>query len=91
MRERILDAIYKKLEENPDDLRLQRQIVLLNKSHISTIHAFCLEVIKNNFYKTNISPNFRLASTPEIELLKMETLEEVLILCMKKKMKNLKN
>ena len=77
MRERILDAIYKKLEENPNDLRLQRQIVLLNKSHISTIHAFCLEVIKNNFYKTNISPNFRLASTPEIELLKMETLEEV--------------
>lgn len=77
MRERVLDAIYKKLEENPDNQILQRQIVLLNKSHISTIHAFCLEVIKNNFYKTNISPNFRLANTPEIELLKMEVLEEV--------------
>ena len=77
MRERVLDAIYKKLEENPDNQILQRQIVLLYKSHISTIHAFCLEVIKNNFYKTNISPNFRLANTPEIELLKMEVLEEV--------------
>ena len=77
MRERILDAIYSKLEKNPNDLRLQRQIVLLNKSHISTIHAFCLEVIKNNFYKTNISPNFRLANTPEIELLRMEVLEDV--------------
>ena len=31
MRERILDAIYKKLEENPEDERLQRQITLLNK------------------------------------------------------------
>ena len=77
MRERVLDAIYKKLEDNPDNLMLQKQIVLLNKSHISTIHAFCLEVIKNNFYKTDISPNFRLANTPEIELLKMEVLEEV--------------
>ena len=77
MRERVLDAIYKKLEKDPDNQMLQRQIVLLNKSHISTIHAFCLEVIKNNFYKTNISPNFRLANTPEIELLKMEVLEEV--------------
>ncbi len=77
MRERVLEAIYKKIEERPDDLNLQKQIVLLNKSHISTIHAFCLEVIKNNFYKTNISPNFRLANTPEIELLRMETLEEV--------------
>ena len=77
MRERVLDAIYDKLEKNPEDTNLQKQIVLLNKSHISTIHAFCLEVIKNNFYKTNISPNFRLASTPEIELLRMEVLEDV--------------
>lgn len=77
MRERVLDAIYKKLEDEPDNLNLQKQIILLNKSHISTIHAFCLEVIKNNFYKTEISPNFRLANTPEIELLRMEVLEEV--------------
>ena len=77
MRERVLDAIYKKLESDPNNLRLQKQIVSLNKSHISTIHAFCLEVIRNNFYKTNISPNFRLANTPEIELLKMEVIEDV--------------
>ena len=77
MRERVLDVIYKKLEEESDNFRLQKQIILLNKSHISTIHAFCLEIIKNNFYKTDISPNFRLANTPEIELLRMEVLEEV--------------
>ena len=77
MRERVLDALYKKIEKNPDDFNLQRQIVLLNKSHISTIHAFCLEVIKNNFYKTEISPSFRLANTPEIELLRMEVLEDL--------------
>ncbi len=77
MRERILKAIYEKLEKEPDNSNLQRQILLLNKANISTIHAFCLDVIKNNFYQTDISPNFRLASAPEIELLKMEVLEEV--------------
>lgn len=77
MRERVLDAIYKKLNEEKENTNLQRQILLLNKSHISTIHSFCLEVIRNNFYKTNLSPNFRLADTAEIELLKMEVLEEV--------------
>ncbi len=76
MRERVLDAIYKKIDKEPDNVNLRRQIILLNKSNISTIHAFCLEVIKNNFYKIDISPNFRLASTPEIELLQMETLEQ---------------
>ena len=77
MRERILEAIYKKIEEEPENNNLQRQILLLNKASISTIHAFCLDVIKNNFYQTDISPNFRLANTPEIELLKMEVLEEI--------------
>ena len=77
MRERILEAIYKKIENEPENTNLQRQILLLNKASISTIHAFCLDVIKNNFYQTDISPNFRLANTPEIELLKMEIIEEI--------------
>ena len=77
MRERILDAIYKKIEENPDNEQLQRQIVLLNKASICTIDSFCLDVIKNNFYEINISPNFRIGDNAEIELLKQESLEEL--------------
>ena len=77
MRERILEALYKELDINPQNSNIQKQIVMLNKANISTIHAFCLDVIKNNFYQTNISPNFRLASTPEIELLKTEVLEDL--------------
>lgn len=76
MRERVLDAIYKKLEEEPNNTNLRKQIILLNKSNISTIHAFCLEVIKNNFYKIDVSPNFKLAGGPERDLLQMETLEQ---------------
>ena len=77
MRERILDAIYRKIEEMPDDVNLQRQINLLNKADICTIHAFCLEVIKNNFYEIDVSPNFRIGDTTEIELLKQEVLEKL--------------
>ena len=77
MRERVLDAIYSKLEENPGDERLQRQITLLNKASICTIDSFCLDVIKNNFYETDISPNFRIADTAEINLLKQDVLEEL--------------
>lgn len=78
MRERILDAIYKKLEINPNDENLQRQITLIGKASICTIDSFCLEVIRNNFYELeNISPNFRIADTTEIELLKQEIIEEI--------------
>ncbi len=77
MRERILEAIYKKIEENPSDVRLQRQITLLNKANISTIHSFCLDVIRNYFYELDISANFRIGDTAEIELLKQDVLEDL--------------
>ncbi len=78
MRERVLDAIYKKLDENPNDEKLLRQITLLNKASICTIDSFCLEVVRNNFYELeNIAPNFRIADTTEIELLKQEVIEDI--------------
>lgn len=77
MRERILKAIYKKIEEHPNNAHLQKQVILLNRANISTIHAFCLEVIKNNFYEIDISPNFRIGDTAEMELLKQDSIDEV--------------
>lgn len=80
MRERILNAIYKKIDESESDeeiQNLQKQVVLLNKASICTIDSFCLDVVRNNFFEIDISPNFRIADTAEIELLKQEVLEEL--------------
>ncbi len=77
MRERILDAIYEKLEQNPEDSNLHRQITLLNKASICTIHSFCLDVIRNNFYEIDTSANFRIGDTAEIELLKNDVLADL--------------
>ena len=82
MRERILKSIYKIIDsEEPQDEEsinhLQRQITLLNKASICTIDSFCLDVIKNNFFEIEISPNFRIADTAEIDLLKQEILEKL--------------
>ena len=78
MRERVLEAIYQKLDETPENEHLQKQITLLNKASICTIDSFCLDVVRNHFYELeNISPNFRIADTTEIELLKQEVLEDM--------------
>ena len=78
MRERVLDAIYKKSEEEPENENLLKQITLLNKASICTIDSFCLEVVRNYFYELeNISPNFRIADTSEIELLKQEVIDDI--------------
>ena len=77
MRERILDAIYKKIEQDPNDLHLQKQITLLSKASICTIDSFCLDIVKSYFYEIDITPNFRIADNAELELLKMETIDEI--------------
>ena len=77
MRERVLDAIYKKLDEEPENENLQRQLILLGKANICTIHSFCLDVIRNNFYTIDLPSNFRIATEEEVSLLKQEVLEDL--------------
>ena len=77
MRERVLNAIYKKIDEDPENEKLQRQITLLNKASICTIDSFCLDVVRNNFFEIDIAPNFRIGDTTEIEILKQDVLEDL--------------
>ncbi|MCR3759068.1 helicase-exonuclease AddAB subunit AddA [Clostridium felsineum] len=77
MRERIGDAIVKKLSEKPNSRIIQKQLALIGKSKITTIHSFCLNVIKNNFHMLDLDPDFRVGDETEITLLKNETLEEL--------------
>ena len=77
MRERVLNAIYKKIDEDPENEKLQRQVTLLNKASICTIDSFCLDVVRNNFFEIDIAPNFRIGDTTEIEILKQDVLEDL--------------
>ncbi|MHB1127997.1 MAG: helicase-exonuclease AddAB subunit AddA [Bacillota bacterium] len=77
MRERIAEAISSVLEKNPASQNMQRQLTLLNKASITTIHSFCLEVIRNNFQRINIDPGFRIADQTEAALLKLDVLHEL--------------
>ncbi len=77
MRERIGVAISKAIEENKESKNIHRQLALLNKASITTIHSFCLEVIRNNFQSIDIDPKFRILDETEATLLKSETLNEL--------------
>jgi len=77
MRERIAEAISTQLERNPGSANIQRQLILLGKASITTIHSFCLEVVRANFQHINIEPGFRVADETESRLMKLEALSEV--------------
>ncbi|HHV60511.1 MAG TPA: helicase-exonuclease AddAB subunit AddA [Clostridiaceae bacterium] len=77
MRERIGNAIIKLLNTSADQENLKRQLTLLTRANITTIHSFCLDVIKNNFHQLDVDPGFRIADETETTLIKMEALEEL--------------
>jgi ATP-dependent helicase/nuclease subunit A len=78
MRERIGDAINKKLEEDADNMHLQRQSTLIHNAQITTIHSFCLYVIRNHFHTIGLDPGFRIGDEGELKLLKSDVIEELL-------------
>ncbi|MCF6136769.1 helicase-exonuclease AddAB subunit AddA [Pseudalkalibacillus berkeleyi] len=78
MRKRIGIALEKELKEKPGSLHLRRQLTLLNRASISTLHSFCIEVLRKYYYQLDLDPNFRIADETEVELIRQEVLEELL-------------
>ncbi|MCI9576479.1 MAG: helicase-exonuclease AddAB subunit AddA [Clostridiales bacterium] len=78
MKERIGERLAELLEKNPSDRQLQRQQMLLQRANISTIHSFCSDLVRENFYKLNISPDFRILEEHEWKLLREQAMAQVL-------------
>lgn len=82
MRERIREALEKKLEEEAMDSvvreHLMRQTSLLQNAQITTIHSFCQYVIRNHFHTIDLDPGFRIADEGEQKLLRNDVLDVLL-------------
>ncbi|OAB34224.1 helicase-exonuclease AddAB subunit AddA [Paenibacillus glacialis] len=77
MRQRIREALDKELEKEPDNAHLRRQLALLGKASITTLHSFCMEVIRRYYQWIPLNPGFRILNENEAELLRQEILEEL--------------
>ncbi len=78
MKKKIAAAINREFLADPKNEHLKLQRILINSANISTIHSFCLEVIKANIHKTDIPVNFSIVSEIENTMLKEQALSEVL-------------
>lgn len=78
MRERILKAIEDAIELNPDNEHLQKQMSYIHNAKITTLHSFCLNLVREHFDIPDIDPGFRVADNGEIELIKSDTIKEVM-------------
>lgn len=77
MRERIGSALADALEANPSSENLQKQMALLDRASIMTLHSFCLEVVRSHFHSLDLDPVFRIADETESTLMRLDVLEEL--------------
>ena len=78
MKERIHNAIEKALEQQPENVHLQRQATLIHQAQITTIHQFCLSVIRDYFHTIDLDPGFRVGDEGELKLLKRDVANDVI-------------
>lgn len=77
MRERVSKAIENKLEENPENEHLQKQLLLLSGADITTIDSFCKDALISYAHLVNLDSNIKVIDPSENEVLAKEVMEEL--------------
>lgn len=78
MRHRMGAALEEEIAFHPESSHLRKQLSLLNKAQISSLHSFCLNVVRQYSYLLDIDPGFRIADPTEAALLRDDTIADVL-------------
>lgn len=77
MREKIGEALEEAYRNKPTDY-LKRQMSLLVAADICTIDSFCIDLVRKNFFRVDVPPDFNVADENEMAILREEAVLEVL-------------
>ena len=78
LRAKIAAKLSEHIAAEPGNRHLQRQLQRLYLTKISTVHAFCSELLREYAYLLDIPADFRVADENEVLQLRDKCLEEIL-------------
>jgi ATP-dependent helicase/nuclease subunit A len=83
MRKRIRARLAKNVSESTDPRlvrRLEEQIALLDSAYISTLHSFCLRLVRDHFHdeRLRLDPEFVVLTEEQVHQLRNNTLDALL-------------
>jgi ATP-dependent helicase/nuclease subunit A len=78
MRQRIREELNAALLQRPNDQHIIEQVALLQGARISTLHSFCLQLVRQHFYELALDPQLSVLAEAEARLLAGETLTSIL-------------
>lgn len=78
LRAKIISSLSDKIAENPRDKHLAKQMRIVHRANISTIHAYCTQVLRTHGHLINVPSDFKIVDENEAKILKMRTLDALL-------------
>lgn len=78
LRAKIAAKLTEKIAKCPENRHLQQQIQRLYLTKISTVHAFCSDILREYAYRLNIPADFRVGDEIECQQMQMRAMEHVL-------------
>ncbi|MDD5938004.1 MAG: helicase-exonuclease AddAB subunit AddA [Clostridiales bacterium] len=78
LRGRVVAELADRAAARPGDAFLRRQTTLVYQAQISTIDAFCAQFLREEGYRLELDPDFRLSDENEAQMLMEDVLQEVL-------------
>lgn len=77
MKSRIGVALEKALIDYPESTHLKKQLSLLPRAQISTLHSFYTRIVRQYAYLFDLDPAFIIADGTEIDLIKQDVIDEL--------------
>lgn len=78
LRGKIAAKLNERLASDPGNRHLQRQLQRLYLTKISTVHAFCSDLLREYAYRLDIPGDFRVADERESSLLQLQVLDKLM-------------
>ena len=78
LRGKIAAKLGERIAENPGNRHLQQQMQRLYLTKISTVHAFCADLLRENAYRLDVSADFRVGDENECRELRENAMTAVL-------------
>src|SRR5207249_6342164 len=78
IRKRLREELEKRAAADADNSWLAEQSALVDTARISTLHSFCLQVVREHFYELGLDPQLTVLAEAQTRLLARETLDRLL-------------
>jgi len=78
MRSRIEKRLFEECAKKPFDIGLKKQKYLISSAKICTIDSFCIDLVRENFERLGINPDFKISDTESLEILSQRVISDLI-------------